>query len=65
MVAVFDLFKVDADESLHRLGTAKSLTDAKKFVAVLAVDSNREFWAIDRTTGQKVVLKTGQRLEDI
>jgi hypothetical protein len=63
MIAVFDVFKVDADDRLHRLGTAKSLTDAKKFVEVLAVDSNRHFCAVDRTTGETVVLKTGQPLE--
>jgi hypothetical protein len=58
MVAGFDVFKADADERLYRLGTTKSLKDAKKFVEVLAVDSNRHFCAIDRTTGEKVVLKT-------
>jgi|HubBroStandDraft_6_1064221.scaffolds.fasta_scaffold1480334_1 hypothetical protein len=65
MVVVFDVFKVDADERLYRLGTAKSLKDAKKFVEVFAVDPNRHFCAIDRTTGETVVLKTGQRLESM
>jgi hypothetical protein len=63
MVAVFDVFKVDADQRLYRLGTTKSLEDAKKSVEVLAVDPKRHFCAIDRTTGETVVLKTGQRLE--
>jgi len=65
MVAVFDVFKVDAEERLYRLGTAKSLQEAKRFVEVLAVDPNRHFCAIDRTTGEKVLLKTGQQLESM
>jgi hypothetical protein len=65
MVAVFDVFKVDADERLYRLGTTKSIDDARKFVELFAVDSNRHFCAIDRTTGETVVLKTGQQLEEM
>jgi len=58
MIAGFDVFRVDAEERLYRLGTAKSIDDAKKFVEVLAIDAKREFWAIDQITGEKVVLKT-------
>jgi hypothetical protein len=63
MLAAFDVFKVDAEDRLYRLGTTKSLNDAKKFVELFAVDSNRHFCAIDRTTGETVILKSGQQLE--
>jgi hypothetical protein len=65
MVAVFDVFRVDADGRLSRLGTAKSIDEAKKFVEVLAVDSNRQFCAVDQMTGEMVILKTGQQLESM
>jgi hypothetical protein len=58
MIVGFDVFRIEADERLYRLGTAKSIDDAKKFVKVLAIDSKREFCAIDQVTGEKVVLKT-------
>jgi hypothetical protein len=58
MIAGFDVFRIDADERLYRLATAKSIEDAKKFVKILAIDSKREFCAIDQITGEKVVLKT-------
>jgi hypothetical protein len=58
MVARFDVFRVEADERLQRLGTAKSIDEARKFVDVLAIGSmRREFCAIDQMTGEKVVLK--------
>ena len=58
MVVRFDVFRIEADERLHRLGTAKSIDEAKKFVRVLAIGSmRREFCAIDQMTGEKVVLK--------
>ena len=58
MVVRFDVFRIEADERLHRLGTAKSLDEAKKFVTVLAIGSTRrEFCVIDQMTGEKVVLK--------
>jgi hypothetical protein len=57
MVVRFDVFRIEADERLHRLGTAKSIDEAKKFVRVLAIGSmRREFCAIDQLTGEKVAL---------
>ena len=57
MIVSFDVFRIEADERLYRLGTAKSIEQARKFVKVLAIDSRREFCAIDQITGEKVVLK--------
>ena len=58
MVVRFDVFRIEADERLHRLGTAKSIDEAKKFVKVLAIGSpRREFCAFDQMTGETVVLK--------
>jgi hypothetical protein len=61
MVMSFDVFRIEADERLYLLGTAKSIDEAKKFVKILAIGSpRREFCAIDQITGEKVVLKIGE-----
>jgi hypothetical protein len=58
MTARFDIFRVEMDGRLYRLGTAESIEDAKKRVQVFAVNSKRGFCAIDQTTGETVILKS-------
>jgi hypothetical protein len=63
MIVSFDVFRIEAGERLYRLGTAKTIEEARKFVKVLAVDSMREFCAIDQITGEKVILRVEDQLE--
>jgi hypothetical protein len=65
MIVSFDVFRIEAGERLYRLGTAKTIEEARKFVKVLAVDSKREFCAIDQITGEKVILKTDEQPENM
>lgn len=57
MTARFDIFRVEMDGRLYRMGTAESIDDAKKRVKVLAGNSKRGFCAVDQTTGETVVLR--------
>jgi hypothetical protein len=63
MIVSFDVVRIEAGERLYRLGTAKSIEEARKFVKVLAIDSKREFCAVDQITGESVVLKSEDPLE--
>jgi hypothetical protein len=60
MTARFDIFRVEMDGRLYRLGTAESIEDAKKRVLVFAANSKRGFCAVDQTTGETVILKAEQ-----
>jgi len=49
----YDIFRIEADGRMFLLGTAEDLEQAKSRVKVLALNSKREFWAVDEMTGRR------------